>query len=126
MAAIRSSNTVPEIILRQKLHGLGFRFRVHRKDLPGRPDIVLPKYKTVVFVNGCFWHQHQGCSLSHWPQSRQEYWEPKLNKNVDRDKRNQERLRELGWKVIVVWECELKSPDEVASRIEAMLRPVLR
>ena len=108
MAAIRCKDTKPELVIRSRLHSLGLRFRLHCKDLPGRPDIILPKYKTVILVNGCFWHQHIGCKLSHWPKSREEYWKPKLNRTVTRDQENEVKLKNLGWNVIVVWECEIK------------------
>jgi DNA mismatch endonuclease (patch repair protein) len=122
MAAIKSHNTKPEIAVRKLLHASGFRFRLHRKDLPGRPDIVLPRYKTVVFVHGCFWHQHEGCKLASKPSSRQEYWKAKFDRNAERDKNSLASLTELGWRVVVVWECEVrKSADEVAERIKKIL-----
>lgn len=122
MAAIRSRDTKPEIAVRKLLHALGFRFRLHRNDLPGCPDIVLPRYKTVVFVNGCFWHQHEGCRLASKPGSRQEYWHAKLARNVARDKCSFTKLTELGWKVIVVWECDLRDPNAVAVRLQNLLQ----
>lgn len=108
MAAIKSRDTKPEVAIRRLLHAAGFRFRLHRKDLPGRPDIVLPRYKTVVFVNGCFWHQHPECKLASNPSSRPEYWRAKLDRNVERDRHSYASLTNLGWKVIVVWECEIR------------------
>lgn len=122
MAAIKSSNTKPEIAVRKLLHARGFRFRLHRKDLPGRPDIVLPRYKTVVFVNGCFWHQHEGCRIASKPRSQQEYWHSKLARNVARDKINFTALTELGWQVIVVWECDLRDANAVAERLQKSLQ----
>ena len=107
MAGIKSSNTKAEIFLRQLLHRNGYRFRVHRKDLPGRPDIVLAKYKTAIFVNGCFWHGHKGCKHFRLPKSRTEFWEKKIGANIERDRKKLEACRELGWNVIVVWECDL-------------------
>ena len=109
MRRIKSKNTSPEMKVRSFLHGAGFRYRVHAEDLPGTPDIKLPKYRTVVFVNGCFWHQHPkpSCKLSKLPASNQEYWIPKLKKNTQRDKKNIHKLVELGWNVIVIWECEI-------------------
>lgn len=107
MSLIRSSNTKPEEYVRRYLFSMGFRYRKNDKRLPGKPDIVLPKYKTVIFVNGCFWHMH-GCARSRLPKSNLSYWEPKLMRNIERDKQNYYDLERLGWKVIIVWECELK------------------
>jgi DNA mismatch endonuclease (patch repair protein) len=126
MAAIKSRNTDPELTVRRKLHSMGFRFRLHRKDLPGKPDIVLPKYNAAVLVHGCFWHQHQGCVLAHWPRSREEYWGPKLARTIARDHENSEKLRRLGWKVIVVWECEIrKNPDQVVKEVKLALESLV-
>jgi DNA mismatch endonuclease (patch repair protein) len=118
MAAIKSKDTKPELEVRRMLHKLGYRFRLHRKDLPGRPDIVLPKYKTVVLVHGCFWHQHSGCKIADRPKSRREYWDPKLDRNVARDRENEVKLMELGWSVLVVWECELQDKISLAARLK--------
>ncbi len=107
MSLIHSTNTRPEEYVRHYLFGKGFRYRKNDKRLPGKPDIVLPKYKTVIFVNGCFWHLH-GCSRSRLPKSNLDYWEPKLKRNIERDKQNYDNLKALGWNVIIVWECELK------------------
>ncbi len=107
MSHIRSKNTKPEEAVRKYLFSKGLRYRKNVRSLPGCPDIVLKKYKTAVFVNGCFWHHHD-CDRFKWPSSNQEYWIPKINRNVERDKRNQESLVEMGWKVIVIWECQLK------------------
>lgn len=124
MSRIRSRDTKPEIKLRSELHRRGFRFRVCRKDLPGKPDIVLPKYKTVIQVHGCFWHRHEGCKEATVPKTRTEWWLEKLNKNVRRDRQVEEELRELGWKVIIVWECELKkkSIDAFIDRLELTIK----
>ena len=111
MRRVRSVNTAPEIKVRSLLHRLGFRFRLHRKDLPGNPDIVLPKHSAVIFVHGCFWHRHPGCSRTTTPASHRDYWLPKFSRTVERDFKNQEQLRSSGWKVVVVWECELKNLD---------------
>ena len=108
MSAIKSKNTKPEISVRKLLHSLGYRFRLHRKDLPGSPDIVLPKYKTVIFVHGCFWHRHENCKYASNPKTRSEFWESKFEGNIKRDKINQTNLIKLGWKIIIVWECDLK------------------
>ncbi len=107
MAAIKSKDTKPEVLVRSFLHRAGFRFRNNVKDLPGRPDIVLPKYRTVVFVHGCFWHQHEGCPNATMPKSRKEFWKKKLDRNTERDKEATQKLREAGWNVAVVWECEI-------------------
>jgi len=108
MSKIKGKNTKPEMILRSHLFRLGFRFRVHKKDLPGKPDIVLSKYQTVIFVHGCFWHYHKDCREGRIPSTNSKFWKDKLLKNVEKDKRHTEALQELGWKVIVVWECEIE------------------
>jgi DNA mismatch endonuclease (patch repair protein) len=123
MSRIRSCDTKPEMLLRSLLHRIGFRFRVHCKELPGRPDIVLPKYHTVIFVHGCFWHQHPGCIEATCPKSNTEYWKTKLEGNVTRDRRNSLALIESGWQVLRFWECELeKDPVQIAIRIAETLR----
>lgn len=109
MSRIRSTNSKPEIIVRSLLHRMGYRFRLHRKDLPGKPDIVLPKYRTVIFVHGCFWHRHQGCKYAYQPKTRKEFWEAKFKSNIERDKMVFSKLQTLGWEVIVIWECEIKN-----------------
>lgn len=108
MAGIRGKNTKPEIQVRKLLHAGGFRFRLYRKDLPGKPDIVLPKYKVVIFVHGCFWHGHENCHLFRLPKSRTEFWEAKISGNVERDKLKQAQLLNEGWRVLLVRECALK------------------
>jgi DNA mismatch endonuclease (patch repair protein) len=116
MSRIRSKNTKPELIVRSMLHRLGYRFTVNgpkNKQLPGKPDIVLPKYRTVIFVHGCYWHRHKGCKYATTPKIRTEWWTTKLEGNAKRDSRNQEKLSELGWNVVVIWECELKKPSLV-------------
>ena len=122
MSHIRSKNSKPEEIVRKYLFSQGFRYRKNDKRLPGKPDIVLPKYKTVIFVNGCFWHKHD-CNRFVWPTSNEDYWRPKILGNVARDQRNYEQLREMGWKVLVVWECELKNEtkEEALDALVAML-----
>ena len=107
MAAIKSKNTKPEIAVRKLLHSLGYRFRLHRKDLPGSPDIVLPKYKTVIFVHGCFWHRHENCKYATSPKTREEFWENKFNANINRDLEVQKEIKNIGWKSIILWECEI-------------------
>lgn len=110
MSQIRSTNNKPEETVRKYLFSQGFRYRKNDKRFPGKPDIVLPKYKTAVFVNGCFWHMHD-CGRFVWPSSNQDYWQPKILRNVERDKANIVLLKDMGWKVIVVWECELKKSN---------------
>jgi len=107
MAGIKGRNTKPEVFLRQVLHRAGLRFRLHSKDLPGRPDIVLAKYKAAIFVNGCFWHGHENCKHFRLPKSRTEFWKAKIEANISRDKRQLEALETLGWKTFVIWECSL-------------------
>lgn len=111
MSGIRGKNTRPEMIVRQGLHRLGFRFRLHDKRLPGKPDLVLPKYHAVIFVNGCFWHGHD-CHLFRWPTTRENFWRTKIEKTVARDNRNKKELKRFGFKVLVVWECELRNNYE--------------
>lgn len=117
MRAVKRAHTKPEIIVRKALHALGLRFRLHRRDLPGSPDIVLPRLRTAVFVHGCFWHRHPGCRYATTPKSRQEYWLPKFEANVERDARKEAQLRELGWHVLVIWECETKSLKALETRL---------
>lgn len=121
MARIRSKNTKPELVVRRSLHALGLRFRLHRRDLPGKPDIVLPKYRLAIFVHGCFWHQHQNCRLASKPKSRREYWEPKLAGNVARDVTARAALAALGWRVEIIWECESRKIEALAVRIEEII-----
>ncbi|WP_422028509.1 very short patch repair endonuclease [Pyruvatibacter mobilis] len=108
MSRIKGRNTAPEMRLRSLLHRAGFRFRLHAKELPGRPDIILPKYRTAIFVHGCFWHRHPGCRNATMPSTRAEFWRAKFASNVSRDERNQAALQAAGWTVFTVWECELK------------------
>lgn len=108
MSGIRSRNTKPEMIVRSWLHRHGYRFRLHRKDLPGRPDLVLPKWKTVILINGCFFHHHGGCRLAYIPKTRAEWWIEKLRGNQERDARNIAELGALGWQVLVIWECQVR------------------
>ena len=122
MSYIRSKNSKPEELVRKYLFSKGFRYRKNVKTLPGCPDIVLPKYKTVIFVNGCFWHKHD-CPRFVWPSSNEEYWRPKIMGNVERDKRNIAELQQLGWTVLTVWECELKKKviDATLEQLEKRL-----
>ena len=127
MSHIRSTNSKPEEIVRKYLFSQGFRYRKNVRGLPGTPDIVLAKYKTVIFVNGCFWHKHD-CPRFVWPSSHQEYWEPKIQHNVERDKKNIEALNNLGWTVITIWECELKKKvrEERLKRLCAEIKGEMR
>ncbi len=109
MSQIKGKDTRPEERVRKYLFAHGFRYRKNDKDLPGKPDIVLPKYKTCIFVNGCFWHKHEGCKYFVWPKNNNEFWRAKIKGNVERDQRQKSELQALGWKVIVVWECELRN-----------------
>lgn len=123
MSRIGGRNTKPELLLRSKLHREGFRFRLHARELPGRPDIVLPRYRTAIFVHGCFWHRHSGCRNATMPSTRREFWADKFEGNVERDNRNQEALRQAGWTVEVVWECELKANlESVINRLSKAIR----
>jgi DNA mismatch endonuclease, patch repair protein len=123
MSRIKGHNTGPEVRLRSLLHRAGFRFRLHAKELPGRPDIVLPRYRTTIFVHGCFWHRHTGCRNATTPSTRKAFWQEKFDGNVRRDERNRSELVAEGWTVVVVWECELAAdPDLVVSRLAADLR----
>lgn len=113
MAGIKGKNTKPEIQVRKILHAHGFRFRLHQKNMPGWPDIVLPKYKTVIFVHGCFWHGHQNCPIFRLPKSRTEFWQEKIGNNILRDERNTGLLMESGWRVANIWECALKGASRL-------------
>ncbi len=124
MGRIRGKNTKPEMIVRSMLHRMGYRFRVHRGDLPGKPDIVLPKHRTAVFVHGCFWHRHPGCKYAYLPKTRTAFWRAKFEANEKRDTDAIKRLASLGWQVVVLWECEIKADPvhAVAKVAEARLR----
>ena len=121
MSRIRSRDTKPERAVRSILHCMGFRFRLHRRDLPGSPDIVLPKYQTAIFVHGCFWHRHKGCRFAYTPKTRPAFWQKKFSDNVARDQRSARNLRKEGWHVLTVWECELSAPDRLAARLHRAL-----
>lgn len=124
MSQIKGKNTKPEERVRRYLFSHGFRYRKNVSTLPGKPDIVLPKYKTCIFVNGCFWHKHEGCRYFVWPKNNAKFWEAKINGNAERDLRQQNELQAIGWNVIVVWECELKKPlfDNTMSSVEDKIR----
>ena len=123
MARIRDRDTTPELAVRRIAHRMGLRFRLHRKNLPGRPDLVFPKHRLAVFVHGCFWHRHQGCRFASNPKSRVAFWKEKFAANVDRDARQQAALKELGWSVLVIWECESRNERAVERRLAASVRP---
>lgn len=130
MSAIRSTDTRPEILVRKYLFSRGYRYRIHVKELPGKPDIVLKKYKSVIFINGCFWHAHEGCKDFVWPRSNEAFWKNKIEGNVARDQSNYEKLRSQGWNVIICWECQLKKKTvressllSIADEIVSNLRP---
>ncbi|WP_318248642.1 very short patch repair endonuclease [Geomonas subterranea] len=115
MSRIRSKNTKPEVRVRSLLHRMGYRFRIHSRNLPGTPDIVLPRYKKVVFVHGCFWHRHPGCIEASRPKTNSAFWEEKISRNLLRDRRHVDSLEKLGWTVVVIWECDVKGTDETLS-----------
>ena len=117
MSAIKSKNTKPEIAVRKVLHSMGYRFRLHGKDLPGSPDIVLPKYRTVIFVHGCFWHRHKDCKYATTPKTRQDFWNKKFTTNIERDLEIHEKIKNLNWRSVVIWECETKHMENLRDKI---------
>lgn len=121
MRRIRSADTLPEMVVRRLVHGMGFRYRLHVSELPGKPDLVFPRLKKIIDVRGCFWHQHPGCVDSHIPKSRVAYWRPKLLRNMERDGENRRRLRKMGWRALVLWECEIKHPRKVSRKVRQFL-----
>lgn len=122
MSRIKARDTHPERVVRSVLHGLGFRFRLHGRALPGRPDVVLPKYRAVVFVHGCFWHRHQRCAFAYNPKSNVDFWTKKFAENVERDQRKARALRASGWKVITVWECQTRDRKRLTARLDRLVR----
>ncbi|MQW06366.1 DNA mismatch endonuclease Vsr [Sinorhizobium meliloti] len=122
MSRISQKNTMPEMKVRKAAHALGFRFRLHRKDLPGKPDVVFPSRKAAIFVHGCFWHQHPGCRKASIPETRKDFWLAKLQRNVHRDVENVEALTTRGWKVLIVWECETRDTDILTGSLLRFLR----
>ena len=124
MSRVKSKNTKPELLVRLYLFSKGLRYRLHKKDLPGKPDIVLAKYKTVIFINGCFWHGHENCQFFKIPQTNTNFWKDKIARNVDRESRNVKSLQERGWKVIIVWGCELK-PKYLKNTLGSVLQKIL-
>ena len=113
MSAIRGKDTKPEMLIRRALHARGFRFRLHNRALPGSPDLVLPKYRAAVFVHGCFWHRHKECKNTTNPKTKKTFWREKFKANVNRDRKAQEELKSMGWKILIIWECELTDLDKV-------------
>lgn len=121
MSRIRGKDTKPELVVRRMLHAMGYRFRLHRRDLPGTPDIVLPGRRKVIFVHGCFWHGHEGCRFATKSATRPDFWAAKISANQARDRRSVGRLRRLGWSVGIVWECGIRHPDRLAARLHRFL-----
>lgn len=121
MARIKSKNTTPELVVRKSTHALGYRFRLHRQDLPGKPDLVFVRKRKVIFVNGCFWHGHDCRRGARMPASNTTYWTAKISRNVERDRGNRKALRSMGWEILIVWECQLKKPSELRRRLKAFL-----
>jgi len=122
MSLIRGAGSVPEMKLRRLVHRMGFRYRLHVKELPGKPDLVFPARNAVIFMHGCFWHRHEGCRLARLPKSKLEFWKPKLEANKERDLRNQYQLESLGWRVLVIWECEMADVEHVSVIIREFLQ----
>jgi DNA mismatch endonuclease (patch repair protein) len=123
MARIRSKNTKPELRVRRLVYGLGYRYRLHCKGLPCKPDLIFPGRKKIIFVHGCFWHAHVGCKVANRPKSRRSFWDAKFRRNGERDRTNERSLREAGWEVLTIWECETKSDVTLVARIQAFLGP---
>jgi len=125
MSRVRGKDTKPELVVRRLIHGLGYRYRLHRRDLPGIPDLVFPSRRKVIFVHGCFWHRHPdpNCKLARLPKSKHEFWLPKLEGNRLRDLAKQEQLKKLGWDVMIIWECELRDLDRLGERVREFLGP---
>ena len=122
MRRIRSKNTSPEMTVRRLVHSMGYRYRLHVKDLPGKPDLVFPRLGKIIEVQGCFWHRHAGCIDSHIPKSRVSYWQPKLERNAERDRANLRSLKRLGWQVLILWECEIgRGSEKLQKRLERFL-----
>ena len=121
MSKIRSKDTKPEMVVRRLVHGMGYRYRLHRKDLPGKPDLVFPKRKKIIFVHGCFWHRHNCKAGLKQPKSNLEYWLPKLERNAIRDKEHQKQLINMGWKILVIWECKLQDKKCISEMVKSFL-----
>lgn len=123
MSRVRSRDTSPEMHVRKAAHALGLRFRLHRKDLPGSPDLVFPRYRTAIFVHGCFWHRHPDCRKASMPKTKADFWQAKFDTNVERDARAVEALERLGWRVTTIWECEVKTLEAAAEILSAIFYP---
>lgn len=121
MSRIKGKDTKPELIVRSLLHSMGYRYRLHQKSLPGKPDLVLKKYRTVIFVHGCFWHRHEDCRYAYNPKSKVDFWEKKFQKNIERDRIKTEQLKESGWSVLVIWECETKNRDKLIQCLQPLI-----
>ncbi|MEJ0038639.1 MAG: DNA mismatch endonuclease Vsr [Gammaproteobacteria bacterium] len=122
MARVRGKDTVPELVVRRLVHKMGFRYRLHARDLPGRPDLVLPRLRKVILVHGCYWHRHPRCKLARLPKSRLDFWLPKLMGNRQRDLKNERLLRKLGWEAFTVWECQISKTETLAEKLKRFLR----
>lgn len=121
MSRIRNKDMKPEMVVRRLIYALGFRYQLHRNDLPGRPDIVFRGRRKIIFVHGCFWHQHSGCKNAHFPKSNLDYWRPKLENNVSRDQTNINQLKQIGWEILIIWECEISNTSTLKSKITSFL-----
>ena len=126
MRRIRSTGMLPELAVRSVVHRMGFRFRLHRKDLPGKPDLVFASRRKVIFVHGCFWHSHRGCRLAHKPRSNADYWGPKLKRNQNRDRNNVGVLKASGWKPLIIWECETRDVSRLSRKVRTFLGGIRR
>ena len=125
MSHVKNRDTKPEMLLRSLLHKNGYRYRLHKKDLPGSPDIVLPKYKSIIFVNGCFWHGHKNCRASRLPSTNKNYWENKIQENRKRDSKVNRELIQLGWKVITVWQCQIKTKPKLEKQFNKLMMELI-
>lgn len=124
MALVKNKNTKPEMLVRSMVYGLGYRYRLHDKQIPGKPDLVFKSRKKVIFIHGCYWHRHEKCKLARLPKSRLDFWLPKLESNKIRDQKNQKLLRDMGWKFLVIWECEIGNQDKLKEKITNFLSPI--
>jgi len=122
MSLIKNKDTKPEMVVRRLIHGMGYRYRLHDPKLPGKPDLVFPSRRKVIFVHGCFWHRHEGCHLARLPKSKLDFWYPKLEENKKRDAKQKRELSQLGWDCMIIWECELRNIDALTERIRAFLQ----
>ena len=122
MSRIRSKNTSPEMRVRSVLHKQGYRFRLHHENLPGKPDLILKKFRLAIFVHGCFWHRHKGCKFAYRPKTNTEFWDNKFNKNIERDQRVEGKLHDLGWKTLTIWECESKHEEIIVEKVNNIIK----